>query len=183
MPPADQPSNPSDELASRRAWTGPTLANGVLTAELAEFCQSGVSVVMATCGADGRPVVGRGLACRIDRSGNARVLLRAASNAAFLGALGDGAGLAVTFTQPSTHRSIQLKAGGAILSTVDASDGAAVAVQTTGLRAELVDDGYSEAFAAAYCGYEPDELAAVDFVPESAFVQTPGPNAGSALQP
>ncbi|SDB59560.1 hypothetical protein SAMN02982931_04810 [Bauldia litoralis] len=89
----------------------------------------------------------------------------------------------MTFTQPSTHRSIQLKADSAVLSTVDATDGAAVAVQTAGLRAELVDDGYSEAFAAAYCAYEPDELAAVDFVPESAFVQTPGPNAGSALQP
>ncbi len=45
---AEQPSNPSRELAERRGWTGPTLANGALTAEHAEFCQSGISVVMAS---------------------------------------------------------------------------------------------------------------------------------------
>jgi hypothetical protein len=97
--------------------------------------------------------------------------------------LANGAGLAVTFTQPSTHRSIQLKAAGATVAAPGVSDGPAVAVQTAGFRSELVARGYPETFAVAFTAFEPHELAAVDFVPEHAFVQTPGPSAGSALRP
>lgn len=182
MPPADRPSSPSQELAARRNWSGPTLANGVLTVELTEFCQSGVSVVMASCDRGGRPVVGRGVACRIDESGLVRVLLRQPSNTALLQALRDGAGLAVTYTRPTNHRSIQLKAANARIAAPTASDGTASIAQSAAFRADLIEDGYTESFAEAYCAFEPHELAAIDFVPEQAFVQTPGPSAGSALQ-
>ena len=154
-----------------------------MTAELAEFCQSGVSVVIASCGPDHRPVVGRGLACRIDGSGKVRIVLRQTTNLALLQAIETGAGLAATFTRPTTHRSIQLKAAGARLAPPAMSDGPAAAAQTAGFRADLVEAGYGEVFATGYCAYEPHELAALDFVPEHAFVQTPGPSAGSALAP
>jgi hypothetical protein len=45
-----------------------------------------------------------------------------------------------------------------------------------------MDVGYSESFANTYCGFEPHDLVTLTFLPEQAFVQTPGPNAGSALQ-
>ena len=178
-----KPSSPSEELAARRSWTGPTLADGVLTAELAGFCQSGLSIVLASCDRRGRPVVGRGLACRIGDRARTRIVLRQPSNAAVLQALANGSGIAVTFTQPSTHRSIQLKAAGVRVAPPDVSDGPAVAVQTASFRADLVARGYPETFAVAFTAFEPHELAAVDFFPEHAFVQTPGPSAGSALRP
>jgi hypothetical protein len=181
--PASQPSSPSDELAARRKWRGPTLADGALTAELAEFCQSGVSIVIGSCDRAGRPVVGRGLACQIDAAGKVRIVLRQPSNTALLKALEAGAAVAATFTKPSTHRSIQLKGSGAASASVTAPDGPAVTLQTSAFRSDLVDEGFAETFAAAYCAYEPHELVAIELMPEQAFVQTPGPSAGSALQP
>lgn len=176
------PSSPDRELAARRGWTGPTLANGTLTPDLAAFCQSGVSVVLGSA-SFGRPVVGRGVGCRIDAAGQVRVLVRRPANAALLAAVAGGAALAVTFTEPSTHRSIQLKAAGAAIAEPEAPDASAAARQAAHLAAELRTDGYSELVADAYCSFDTAELVALDFVPTDAFVQTPGPSAGTALTP
>lgn len=179
----DQPSNPARELSDRRGWTGPTLANGVLTAELAEFCQSGLSIVLASRVRATQPVVGRGLACRIDGQGRVRIVLREPPNAAFRQAVEAGAPVAATFTRPSSHRSIQLKSARAELVQPTPDDGPAAMQQTRAFVEELVRAGYPERVASAYVRFEPHELAAMEFMPEAAFVQTPGPSAGSALTP
>lgn len=181
--PDDRPSRPSRELADRRDWKGPTLANGVLTAELADFCQSGLSIVLASCDSAGRPVVGRGLACRIDAEGRVRVVFREPPNAALRAAVAAGAAIAATFTLPSTHRSIQLKAARAEIVPPAPLDGPAAMLQTRAFVAELVGIGYPERVSSAYVRFEPHEIAAFEFLPEAAFVQTPGPSAGSALTP
>jgi hypothetical protein len=183
VPGVEQPSSPIEELAARGSWRGPTLANGVLTAELAEFFQSGVSVVIAGRDDRGWPVVGRGVACKVDGSGQVRVLIRKPSNVALLTALEGGSGIAVTFTMPSTHRSIQVKASSVRFASLTATDRVAAAEQVAAFRADLVRVGYAADFAAGYTSHELHGLAAVEFLPEHAFVQTPGPSAGSALQP
>lgn len=180
---AKQPSTPTQELADRRGWTGPTLADGVLTADLAAFCQSGLSVVMASRDSAGRPVVARGLACRLDARGRIRVIYREAANHGFQRAIAAGAQIAATFTRPYSHRSIQLKAARADIVRLSPQDGPAAFVQARAFRDELVSVGYAEALASGYTRFEPHELAAVEFLPEAAFVQTPGPSAGSALSP
>jgi hypothetical protein len=178
-----KPSSPSEELAQRRSWSGSTLANDVLTTEIVEFCQSGLSIVLASQDSAGRPLVARGLACRINPEGRIRVIYRERPNATFQRSVAAGAAVAATFTKPYNHRSIQLKATTADILHTDPLDGPAAHVQTRRFCRELVDVGYSEAFATGYTNFEPHELAAVEFQPESAFVQTPGPSAGSALSP
>lgn len=178
-----RPSSPLDDLAARSAWTGATLASGVLTTELAEFCQSGVSIITASCERDRRPVAGRALGCRIDVSGTVRLVVRSDTNEAVRNAVSQGGGLAVTFSQPTTHRSIQFKATLAKICDPEASDQQLAAVQTAGFRAELVAVGYTETLASRYCSFEPDRLFAIEFVPVLAFVQTPGPGAGAPLTP
>ena len=59
----------------------------------------------------------------------------------------------------------------------------AILVQSRAFIAELIAMGYSEAFYRAYLHHEPHELTVIEFMPEEAFVQTPGPSAGSALTP
>lgn len=177
-----QASTPSRELAARSSWDGPVLGDGLLTAELAAFCQSGVSVVLASCDRSRWPVVGRGVGCLIDASGQVRILSRRTPNGALLQALADGAGLAVTFTLPTTHRSIQLKASGGRIATPAASDYPVVAAQMAALCADIIACGYAESLAAGYCAFEPHDLAAIDLLPDCAFVQTPGPGAGSKLE-
>jgi hypothetical protein len=158
---ATYPATPNEELTARRAWTGPVLAGGVLTPALAEFLQSGVSIVLATRSPNGWPIAGRGLGVRVDGTGRVRVLLRRDTNAALVLAVAGGAGVSASFSEPATHRTIQLKAA-------RFSD-------------ELVDVGYPRTVAEFYLGYEPGQLAAFGFVPAEARVQTPGPGAGAAL--
>ncbi|WP_138933253.1 hypothetical protein [Roseovarius arcticus] len=159
------------------------MANGVLTAELADFCQSGISVVMASRNSSGRPVIGRGVACRIDAEGRVRVIFREPANVAFQRAIAASAPIAVTFTRPYSHRSIQFKASRAEIVHLSPSDGPAAIRQARAFRVELVSVGYDETLASGYTRFEPHELAAAEFLPESAFVQTPGPSAGSELTP
>ena len=183
MPRALHPSSPADELTDRRKWTGATLADGLITEELAEFCQTGVSIVLGSQARSGRPLVARGLACRIDTDGTMRIVLREPSNAGLISAVTAGAAIAATFTKPETHRSIQFKASHASLLPITQEDGPATVTQTARLSAELMDVGYTKELALHYCAYEPFELCAIEFMPETAYVQTPGPSAGSALLP
>jgi hypothetical protein len=178
---ANQPASPSQEIAERRDWSGPTLAGGVLTAELVTFCQSGISIIMASRDTSLRPVAGRGLACRIDGEGRVRVVLREPANAAFLHAIAAGGPIAATFTRPFSHRSIQFKATRAAIVRPGRQDGQAAFAQTRKFRDELVEAGHDDTFATGFTRFELHELAAFEFLPENAFVQTPGPSAGSAL--
>lgn len=182
MPRADMPASPAQELEARRTWTGPFLAGGVLTGELATFAQCGVSIVLASCGPGLRPVVGRGLACHIDADGRTRIVLRRSSNPDILHALESGGRLAVTFTQPTTHRSIQIKSSGCRLAAPSAEDVKRAHDQTAAFRADLKATGYIDTFAAGYTRFAQDDLIVLECEPEEAFVQTPGPLAGSPLR-
>jgi uncharacterized protein GlcG (DUF336 family) len=181
LPRSDHPSTPSQELAERRAWTGATLANGVLTEELAAFCQSGISIVMANRDSLGHPVVARGLACRIDNHGLVRIIYLQTQNTAFHRAVSEGAPIAATFTNAHSHRSIQLKAQKAVIARPAPLDAPAAFRQTSAFREQLIDVGYTDAFSAGYTRFDAADLSVVEFLPESAFVQTPGPDAGEAL--
>lgn len=155
-----------------------------LTSELVRFCQCGVSIEVASCEADGWPVGGMALACRIDPKTQAiRIILQRTPNVALLRALTLGKPVAATFTLPSTDRSIQLKGGSAHIRPSQPDDRSDAAEQTAAVVRELVCVGYAEAYARGFCGYDPADLAAFSFIPTEGYVQTPGPGAGSALTP
>lgn len=177
----DGPATPAGEIATRRQWRGPTLADGILTPDLAEFCQGGVSVILASCH-EGRPIAGRGFACRIDAQGTIRILLRRTGHVALLAALRGGAGIAATFSRPLDHRSIQFKGKRAREAPASAVDGMALAVQSREFRDQMVAIKYSEHMSNGYCFAGPEDIVAIEFVPDEAFVQTPGPSAGSELK-
>lgn len=182
MPRAERPMTPQKDLDARRNWAGPVVA-GVLTPELVAFCQSGVSVVLGTLGGDGRPIAGIALACAIDEIGMVRIFLREPSNRDLLQAIERGGAIAVTFTEPRTHRSIQIKGERAKRTEHSARDLVTVARQIAVFRRELEFVDYPPKFAAYYCTYREEEVTAFEFVPHEAFVQTPGPGAGSVLCP
>jgi len=129
------------------------------------------------------PIAGPGLACHIDPTGIVRVLLRKPANLALLDAIARGGPVAVTFTRPHDHRSIQIKGSAIDITGVRADDPSEVARQCAGMRDELIGGGYSPAFSAAFVAYEPKELVAIELSPDRIFAQTPGPGAGSELPP
>lgn len=152
----------------------------VLTPELAAFCQSGISIVVASTGPDLLPLPGRALACRIDGE-RVRLVLSATENAAVLQAIAAGQAIAATFTVPMTHKSIQLKAASARVEPARLDDETFVAEQCESFRRWIVSINYPETFAHHYCAWRRDDLGALSFVPTAAFEQTPGPDAGNVL--
>jgi hypothetical protein len=180
---AEFPATPADDIDARRDFRGPTVGGGILTPELAEFCQSGVFVVLASTAQPRRPVLAQGLGARIFGNGLVRVLVWRAAAEPVIEALATGGGIAATFSRPRTHRSIQLKGDSATVAPANADDEAQALAQSRAFADDLVSVGYLPEFASTYIRFVPGEVAAIDFRPTAAFAQTPGPGAGSALKP
>lgn len=178
-----QPARPADDLAVPAGRRDRIAEGSALSRELAAFMQSGISVILGAVGANRQPIAGVALACRIEADGRVRVLLRRPANLALLEALGAGGAVAVTFSRPRDHRSIQVKASRARIVPCRAEDLPELARQCAGMRDELVGAAYPPAFAAAYAAYEPGEVAAIELAADRAFVQTPGPGAGGEIVP
>lgn len=176
------PSSPDGELDARRAWRGAVLAGGVLTEEIAGFCQSGVSIVVAAAARERMPVSARAVSCRVEPDGRVRLLLHAKASRPLIAEIAAGAAIAATFSRPRDHRSIQLKAAAARCEPAGPADLATVEPQAAGFGRELLNAGYAPAFVATFCAADAGDLVAVGFMPEAAFVQTPGPRAGSRLE-
>lgn len=180
MPRAPEPFTPSQDLEARRRWSGPVVA-GVLTTELAEFCESGVSVVIAASTREGMPIAGRAKACRILPDGKMRLFLAEAFNAPLLMAFDHGSPIAVTFSAPHNHRSIQVKAHAVGRVELAEGDLAEVIRQVQAFEDDLVFVHYTRRFSQHYTAYRLEETVAIEFSPSDAFVQTPGPGAGEQL--
>lgn len=183
MPRALHPHSPEDELDAHRAHFERAGTPAVLTPDIAAFCESGISVIVALGASDAAPVAGTGCGCRILDNGRMRLLLLAGSNGALLDAAERGAPVAATFSKPVTHRSIQIKGTGTLRAEPTEEDRQAALHQMAGLRNELREVEYNSRFSEAYCHVEVDDIAVVEFAPQVAFVQTPGPGAGAELKP
>ncbi len=166
----------SDQIAWREAGSGDHLPT-----HLVAFLQGGVAATLGARTADGRPIVGSGVACRIDAMTEVRVLLSRSVNASFLKAVAEGSAVAATFSRARDHRSIQLKATRARIRDA-APDAIAEAERQCALLAdELVELGYTRLQANAYAHCGTTDLVSLEFRPERVFTQTPGPGAGAEL--
>lgn len=153
----------------------------LLPAHLVAFLQGGVAVTLGARRADGRPVVGGGVACRVDAMRDVRVLMPPGANAAFIEAVRNGSAVAATFSSGRDHRSIQLKAScGQIRETLP-DDLIEAERQCALLADELVELGYTRLQANAYAQRGTTDLVSLEFRPERVFTQTPGPGAGAEL--
>jgi hypothetical protein len=166
-----------------RGMTGDQRPDPPLDADHAAFIQGGVSVVVATRDADCVPDVVRGCGCRVSRDRRRVTVLVEPSRAGTL--LDDVAAngmIAVVFSQPSTHRTIQLKGSDARVVKLTAADRAVAARHLRDWSEDLCRIGYTPEFANAVRGAAP-RLAAIEFTPSAAFQQTPGPGAGQPIVP
>lgn len=183
MPRASQPHTPDIDLAARRQFAAQGASAAVLTPDLESFCQSGVSVILAAGGPGEPPVAGVGSGCRMLPGGTMRLLLHRSGNEVLLAAAERGGLVSATFSQPLTHRSIQVKGRLASIAPAAEGDGDLAARQMAGLHRELLIIGDKPAFSEAYCDVRAADLVAVEIILDAAFVQTPGPGAGAELKP
>lgn len=138
-------------------------------------------IALATVSFDGRPIVGKGAGCVVEGA-TIRITARKPINEKFLEAVLRGAQVAATFSQPTTHRSIQFKARSGQLDDPTAEDYAAAERQRDMFSAELIACAYAPEFTERYTTFAPHELVVLEIRPDDTFDQTPGPAAGARLR-
>lgn len=130
------------------------------------------------------PNLCRALGCRVDaHSGRVTVYFSAPQAADLLRDLEQTGKVAVVFSYPPTHRTIQLKGLDAKFGPARAGDMALVTAYQTAFAQCLQTLGFAEAMVRALLSVQVADLVAVTFTPEVAFNQTPGARAGVLLSP
>jgi hypothetical protein len=164
-----------------RGMTGGTGRAQPLDAGHAAFIQGPVSVIVASRNAELVTDMVRGCGCRVSHDRRqVTVLIEPGRASTLLDDVAANGMIAVVFSQPSTHKTIQLKGTDARVVPVTAADRAAAQRHLHDWSEDLGRIGYSAAFSAALHGGA-GQLAAIRFTPTAAFQQTPGPGAGQPI--
>ena len=144
--------------------------------------RTGFMVTVASRDAAHVPSVTRALGCRVspDRR-RVTVFLLASQSATLLRDLRATGAIAAVFSQPSTHRTIQLKGSDALLGAIEPGDLELIEANAAAALADLVLSGFPESFGRTMFAYDAPDVVAVGFTPSTAFFQTPGPQAGRRL--
>ena len=122
----------------------------LLDEETAAFIQRFVSINVATRNRENRPAVARASGCRVtpDRNG-LTIYLSGAHNQTLLANLRENQTLAVVFSRPTTHQTIQFKGSDAQIRPLTAEDQAAIKAYHESFMQELAGIGFPPAFCEA----------------------------------
>jgi hypothetical protein len=147
------------------------------------FMRGGVSISVASCDRNGMPQLVRAIGCRVSDDGRRVTIFvpESKSQAVQRDIFATGA-IAVAFTQPSTHRTMQLKSRDARVTAVSPEDVQLVEAYRDAFVAEVGAIGFHEHMVRTLLSCPPEQLVALSFSPSEAYSQTPGPNAGKKLE-
>ena len=142
----------------------------------------GVSVIVSAAGLDLHPSLMRAMGSAVAPDGSCiTVYLSRSQSVQLLQDISSTRRLAVVFTQPHSHRALQLKGTLLEIRPAEPSDLQALDHYRASMVQELSLIGYGPEYAHAMFRCAIEDLAAVRFTPLQAFDQTPGPHAGTAL--
>lgn len=151
-----------------------------LPAELVDFVESGVSVLVGTRDGALRPEAMRAVGCVVSRDRRTLgVLVPELTGQRTLANLAAGSGVAVTFSRIVDHRTVQVKGPCAGVRVASAAEVEAARRWVAAFTEALYFIGMSRA-TARRLRIEP--LRVVDVVVGELFEQTPGPSAGQRLE-
>jgi hypothetical protein len=155
-----------------------------LDAELADFIQGAVSLHAASRDARNVPNLARAVGCRVSADGRRVTLFLQASHCAtMLADFRDNGAVALVASLPRTHRTVQLKGSDAAIEALRDDDAVRVARYREAFAAQLSGLGYDADIPRTLLSGPRSDFVAVSFTVSAAFVQTPGPGAGSVLRP
>ena len=149
--------------------------------QIAAFIESGVSIVMGVAGPAGQARTGRALAARVVGDGTIRIVYVEDGNTAITSSARSGGPIAVTFSAPLSHRTVQIKRYSSRTEELQWEDEDCVRQQTEAFAQILAAIGEPPRFVQAFCDYSTSPLSVLSFPAQEAFEQTPGPGAGRAL--
>jgi general stress protein 26 len=153
-----------------------------LTPGLVAMMARGVSVHVGSCDAQSRPSVMRAMASHIDDARGAVTVYLARRQATQLLADIEATGrIAVMFSEPSTHVTVQLKATRATCRDATQHDQPRLDAYLASMEIEIQRVGHPARVTRAMLACALDDIVAVEFEPEQVFEQTPGPKAGKLM--
>jgi hypothetical protein len=156
----------------------------LISPAIAEFIQSGLSITVAARGERLVPSICKAAGCRVEEDGRAlTVLLFADAAEAVCRDIASNGQLAVCFSRPSTHETLQIKGSDAQTRRANAQDLACVRRSLDLFAQDLSPLGWDASYVDAVLWRNPADLLAIRFTPAAAYAQTPGPQAGSPLKP
>ena len=154
-----------------------------LSPEFLALMDQGVSVIVSSCDDQLVPSVMRAVGSRVEDQGRRiTVYLSRSQSAQLLRDVARSGRLAVVFSQPSSHKTVQFKTQRARLREARADEAPVLQRYLQGMERELTLIGLGPVYARAMLAHRVEDLVAIEFEPDQAFDQTPGPKAGRPLQ-
>jgi len=153
-----------------------------LNADFLAMMVRGVSVIVSASDAGLVPSVMRAVGSQVSASGDhITVFLNRSQSVQLLRNVATTDRLAVVFSEPGTHRTLQLKARGVRIREAAQSDVPTLERYLDSMKVELGRVGIGPPLVAAMLAHRLDDVVALEFTPEEAFDQTPGPRAGQPI--
>ena len=154
----------------------------LLSPEHIAMIDKGVSAIVASRNAAHRPSLMRAVGAGIAPDGSeVTVYVARSQSRQLLQDIAATGHIAVVFSEPLSHRTVQVKAGRAELRAATEADEPLLRRYLRSMEHEVGCVGYDIPFVRAMLACRLDDLVAIRFNPTEAFDQTPGPKAGSAL--
>lgn len=150
--------------------------------DVIRFVESGVSITAGSRDARCVPSMARVLGCRVAGDGCTVQFWLVASQSAQLRLDCKASDrLVAVFSQPSTHRTLQIKGDNVSEVAVQPDDHALIEKHISGFGAEVAPMGFGRTFTQAFFHHETKDVIALRFTARELFDQTPGPDAGRKL--
>lgn len=155
----------------------------LIDADHAAFMQGGVGISVAACDADRIPTLARATGCRVSPDRRRITIFISASQAApVLRCVRENGAIAVVFSEPPTHRTVQVKGRDAAVSDLEDDDLQRIAAYLDAFSRQLAPLGHRDMLVRMLLTRPASDLVRLSFTPAEAFSQTPGPNAGEPLR-
>lgn len=156
----------------------------LLSREHVAMIDKGVSAIVSSCDAQLRPSIMRAVGSAISPDGRSiTVYLVRQQSRQLLQDIAATGRVAVVFSEPSTHHTLQVKAPAARARAMDDSDVPVLTRYLESMEREIALVGFAPALTRAMLAHRRDDVVAISFEPVEAYDQTPGPRAGSPLSP
>ena len=153
-----------------------------LPPDLLSMMERGVSVIAGSRDAAMRPSIMRALGSKVEDGGReVTVFVSRRQSRQLVQDVAATGYVAVVFSEPSSHRTVQVKARRAVLRNAQAEDEPVLARYLASMEHEIQQVGFAPHMTRAMLAHKLEDLVAITFEPEVAFDQTPGPRAGTRL--
>ena len=157
----------------------------LLTPEFIAIIDRGVSAIVASRSLEMQPSIMRGVGARITPDGRGvTVFVSRPQSRQLLQDIAATGAVAVVFSVPFTHQTVQVKATrGVEVRPATEDDRPALTKYLRSMEFEVGRVGYGPQFTGTMLSHQIADTVAISFTPELAFNQTPGPGAGQRLEP